>query len=549
LIPFSLLVAMGSHLAWPRSWMGTPSGLYFAMEKVGQPFTQPATPLTSGLAHAKAAFGLIPVLPTLLAAVWICGFMIVLSVWCVRWRRISAAIREAEPLREGREVEALRRAESIGGVRQHIPILLSSGSLEPGIFGISRPVLVWPKGISERLDIAHLEAIVAHEVWHVRRRDNLAAAIHMVVEALFWFHPLVWWLGSRLVEERERSCDEEVLEFGSDRLVYAESILKVCEFCVGSPLACVSGVTGSDLKKRMEHIMCDTSAHRLSAGRKALLLAIGSTAIAVPVVVGLVDGPPLVIAQSLRPADEPLPSFEVASVKPSRPDGNGVRLGLDLPRSFTTRNATVEMLIESVYNLQTDNQLSGAPSWINSTKYDIDARIEHSQADELQRLPPDEVENLVKSMVRSLLADRFKLRVSHVTKQLPVYALVIAEGGPKLNPPADPTGGSRIGRMARGQFSGTNASMRNLVNELAPEVGRTVIDKTGLTGKYDWTLRWTPMLIGREQSQPGIDAAPPDVFESPLFTAVQEQLGLKLEPQEAPVEILVIGHVERPSDN
>ena len=136
-----------------------------------------------------------------------------------------------------------------------LKFFLSRASLEPGILGIVKPVLVWPQGISDRLEDAHLEAILAHEVWHVRRNDNLAAAVHMVVEAIFWFHPLVWWLGARMVEERERACDEEVLQLGSQPQVYAESILKICEFCVGSPLACVAGVTGSDLKKRIANIM------------------------------------------------------------------------------------------------------------------------------------------------------------------------------------------------------------------------------------------------------------------------------------------------------
>ena len=222
---------------------------------------------------------------------WFCGFVVVLFVWYARWRRISAALREAVPLREGREVEALRRLERLGGIRKPIELLLSPASLEPGIFGIVKPVLVWPKGISEHLDDAHLEAILAHEVWHVRRRDNLAAAIHMVVEAIFWFHPLVWWLGARLVEERERACDEEVLELGSERQVYAESILKTCEFCVESPLACVSGVTGADLKKRIVRIMTERMANKLSFGRKLLLAAIGIAAVAGPVVFGLVNAP------------------------------------------------------------------------------------------------------------------------------------------------------------------------------------------------------------------------------------------------------------------
>src|ERR1035438_281396 len=115
----------------------------------------------------------------------------------------------------------------------------------------------------------------------------MAAAVHMVVEAIFWFRPLVWWLGSRLVEERERACDEEVLQLGSEPSVYAESILKVCEFCVESPLACVSGVTGADLSKRVRSIMT-LRLRRLGIAGKMALAALALAAIAAPVAFGVV---------------------------------------------------------------------------------------------------------------------------------------------------------------------------------------------------------------------------------------------------------------------
>src|SRR5467141_4568190 len=116
-----------------------------------------------------------------------------------------------------------------------------------------------------------MESIVADDLCHVRRRDNLATVIHTAVEVVFWFHPLVWWLEVRLMEERERACDEEVLESGSDCQVYAESILKICEFCVGSPLTCVSGVTGAELKTRITRIMSEQVARKLDFRRKLLL--------------------------------------------------------------------------------------------------------------------------------------------------------------------------------------------------------------------------------------------------------------------------------------
>jgi bla regulator protein BlaR1 len=152
LIPFSLLVGIGSQFAWSH---GSASGLYFAMEEVSQPFTQPTTSTISKAAPSVVSTSLIPLLPALLA-VWLCGFVVVLFVWYARWRRTSAAMQEAVPLREGREVESLRRLEGMGGMQTGIEMLMSRAFLEPGVFGIARPVLVWPEGISERLEDAHL---------------------------------------------------------------------------------------------------------------------------------------------------------------------------------------------------------------------------------------------------------------------------------------------------------------------------------------------------------------------------------------------------------
>jgi len=153
LVPFSLLVVMGSRLPWSRGSAGAKGGLSSVMKEVGQPFMQQTTPIVSPATPSTVLASLIHLLPALLA-VWLCGFLMVVFVWLLRWRRISAAIREATPLREGREVEALRRLEHIEGIRKPTEILLSRASLEPGIFGIVRPVLVWPERISARLEDA-----------------------------------------------------------------------------------------------------------------------------------------------------------------------------------------------------------------------------------------------------------------------------------------------------------------------------------------------------------------------------------------------------------
>jgi len=164
LIPFSLLVVAGSHLGWWRGSDGVETGLTLAADEFSQPFSQPAISASSDAASSMASpfAGLLHVLPAFLVMLWLCGFAVVLFTWLVRWRRMSALIREAVAMNNGREVVLLRRVENAGGVRTRIRMFLSRTSLEPGIFGIARPMLVWPEGISARLDDAQVEAILAH---------------------------------------------------------------------------------------------------------------------------------------------------------------------------------------------------------------------------------------------------------------------------------------------------------------------------------------------------------------------------------------------------
>ena len=565
LIPFSLLVGLGTHLPWSRHSLGTSTGLYFAMEQVSKPFTQPTAAMISQTIPTTASPSQIQLLPVLLTTVWLCGFVLVLCLWYARWRRISAAIRDAEPLREGREVETLRRLERIGLVRKRIKMTLSRSCFEPGIFGIGRPVLVWPHGISERLQDAHLEAILAHELSHVRRRDNLTAAMHMVVEAIFWFHPLVWWLGARLLEERESACDEEVLELGGQRQVYAEGILKVCEFCVGSPLACVSGVTGADLKERIVRIMTQRAAEKLDFNRKLLLSGAGLVAVALPIVFGLLRATQTRAESQDQKTTANGRVYDVASIKPNKSGTNMVRLMLT-PDGLSETNGTLQMLINAAYGVE-NNQISGAPNWVNTESYDIEAKMDSSTADELRKLSENERRTERQRMLQALLAERFKLTVHRESKELPIYALVVAKDGPKLQEakPGDtypngikgPDGQPGAGMMMMGRegLTAQGIPIANLVRHLSRVLGRKVVDKTGLTGKYDFTFKWTPeqsqgAIRGQDGGQPGdVSAPPPDSSGPSIFTALQEQLGLKLESQKGQVEILIIDHVEKPSEN
>ena len=562
LIPFSLLVELGNRLAWSRVPAGTQAGLYFVMEEISQPFSQSATPAISGATSTTGFASMTQLLPALIA-IWLGWFLVVLSVWCVRWLRIAGALRAAALLRVGREVEALRRIERAGGMRKPTEVFLSRATLEPGIFGIVRPVLLWPEGISERLDDAHLEAILAHEVWHVRRRDNLAAAIHMVVEAIFWFHPLVWWLGARLLEERERACDEEVLELGSERQVYAESILKVCEFCVGSPLACASGVTGADLKKRIVHIMNKRIAAKLDFTRKLLLGTAGVLALAVPIGFGVLNATPIRAAgQSESGAAS---GFSAASIKPSEVStptyaGSKVRAVrmMYTPEGFVASGVTLKTIIQEAYGVQA-NQILGGPDWLDSATFDIDAKLDRSNANE-SGLQPRKIDS--QGMLQALLADRAKLQMHHETKQLPSYVLAVAEGGPKLQPSkvSDDERGGLKGpdgqplpphrmkmELSGGKFSGMGAQgvpMTDLADQLSRQLGVKVVDQTGLTGSYDFILNWMPHQSQTTESTTGSGGT-----GASLSTALEQQLGLKLVPQEGPVETLVIDHIEKPAEN
>jgi bla regulator protein BlaR1 len=558
LIPFSLLVGIGGQLGWLRTSDGIETGSYLAMDQISQPFTQPVIPVRSHAVNAVVSplANVVQMLPAVLAVLWLCGFLVVAITWVIRWRRMSAAMRNAVPLRVGREVETLRRLEGAGGIRKRIEIFLSRASVEPGIFGIARPVLVWPNGISERLDDAHVEAILAHEVGHVRRRDNLFAAIHMLVEAIFWFHPLVWFLGSRLVEEREVACDEEVLELGGERQVYAESILKICEFCVGSPLACVSGVTGADLKKRIVRIMTGGSMRKMNFGKKILLGGAAMAAIAVPVAFGLAHAAPRGRQSQNAGANVPEYKYEVASIKPTKSSGNS-HSSHTTEDEFNTSNTSLTRLIRQAYGLSLgrdfdDGRVVGAPGWANSDSYDIDAKMDSSAADALKKLKQSEQIIARQRMLRALLADRFKLVVHTETKEFPVYVLGIAKNGPKLHeakPDDTYANGYKLANGSpagvgfdsdkEGEVTAQGVTAARLADWLSRQVGRTVIDKTGLSGKYDFKLEWNPDS-GDDSS--GDKAAA-------VLVAVQQQLGLKLESGKWPVEIIVVDHAERPTGN
>jgi bla regulator protein blaR1 len=541
LVPFSLFVALGQRIEWSSA--PTAQKLTVVVRQISQPFTQEQSFTT--ITH-DTVFSGSSILHIILATIWICGFTAVAIAWWRRWRRIHAAIAAGSPL-----------PLSIG-----IPVLSSPMLMEPGVFGLFSPVLLLPEGITKHLSAAQLEAVIAHEKCHARRRDNLTAAIHMAVEAIFWFHPLVWWLGARLVEERERACDEEVLRLGNEPQIYAESILKTCEFYLESPLTCVSGITGADLKQRVIRIMTEGLQQKLDFWRKSLLATAGVVAVVGPITLGLLHAP-----RSQAQSQQPPRTFEVASVKVNH-GGSGM-MGVHFMGSrFTADNVGFNFLMQEAY-LVKDPQVLGTPDWVKSERYDVDAKIDDATFAAIRTMSLEERKVQISRMLQALLTERFKLSVHHDTKELPVYALLVGKSGSKLKettltpaemapqdpgrPPEPGQKGPPLRMMGPGQLSGTGVGSDVIAEILSRYVGRVVLDKTGLRGKYDFSLKWTPEEGEGRGFQGGLgpnpDGPPPDANGPTLFAAVQEQLGLKLDPQKSNLDVLVIDHLERPSEN
>jgi bla regulator protein blaR1 len=533
LVPFSLLVSAGSELGSRTLPAREQTRLVSVVEEISRPFIS-STPAPMPAATLPAFHTVLAVL----IGVWFLGFIITAIYWLVAWRRIQIALRMATPL----PLPLPLRAVS------------SPARMEPGVFGIRKPVLWLPEGITRYLSQDQLETVVAHELCHVRRRDNLTAAIHMVVEATFWFYPPVWWIRTRLIEERERACDEAVLQAGSAANVYAESILNVCKFYVGSRLACASGVTGSNLNQRITRILAEHTVRQLGWSRKLLLASAGAAALSVPIIFGLLHATRTWARAEVETSKE-LPTFEVATVKPSTPGGMMVMTKFT-PDGIWIRNAPLIFIIRQATGLMNsnDDQVFGAPTWAKTERYDIDAKVSESDVPKLDKLSHLERNE----MMRSVLVDRFNFAAHREIRDLPVYELVVAKGGPKLkeavagdtypNGLKDDQGQSSPGtmRVGRGTVDCQAIPMTTLLEVLSSLAGRTVVDKTGLNGKYDIKLRWSP-----EDSHPDSDAGGAGVEGSDVdfFTAIQEQLGLKLIPSKGPVNALVIDHIDKPSGN
>jgi bla regulator protein blaR1 len=541
LVPFSFLMNLGSRMGRTRvaESVAKPA-VSFTAEQIALPFSYSA-PLVHSV-HLSAAAWIWPVV----IGLWVCGFVVIALIRLQSWLRVRAAVRSSTPI----DIPALTEVRSTPGL------------LEPGIAGFFRPVLLLPEGITERLTEPQLDAILAHEACHVQRRDNLTSAIHMMVEAVFWFHPLVWWIGARLLEERERACDEMVLGLGNRPRDYAEGILYVCKNYVESPLACVSGVTGSNLKRRIQAILTGRVARELTFAKKMTLSAIGVVALSVPIAIGAMRRPARFRIEVVGAAA--IPKFVTASIKPCAAFHNGKVP--EFPGRLQAGCTTLQRYMQKAYgvfaggpaNPLSSVTITGGPAWTDSDLYEINAEADGPVGQLLMKGP----------MLQELLEDRFQLRTHRETRTIPVYELSIAQGGAHLQPyqgncvPWDydhPKPGPQQCATARPTNNGAEMegwTMADLSYFLMVTLGRPVIDHTGDTERFNAHLELSTeaaaVLRRGARGAPvrtdlGTSAADPVLVSG--ITAAVKGLGLDLNPANAPGEFIVIDGAERPSEN
>jgi uncharacterized protein (TIGR03435 family) len=388
-----------------------------------------------------------------------------------------------------------------------------------------------------------------------------------------------------MVEERERACDEAVIEQGARPNVYAESLLMACRFCLESPLVCVSGIAGANLRRRIIRIMGEGVTQKLDFTRKLILVLAGLAAVAVPVAFGLIHASQV---QAQSPASDWQTAaggkmeFESASIRPGTPGSfTPPNFALDAgdtfgssadPNGRFSADFTLPDYIMFAYKLwltqdQIQSMIAQLPAWVARDSFVIEARA-----------PGNPTKDQMRLMMQSLLADRFKLAVHFESRQVPVFALVPEEPGktgPKLRPHADgppcavpnassdppsssnatdvyppfcdgywvnPEPGHKI-------LAGSRDTTMKLIAAFLPSVGhlgRPVVDQTGMTGRFDFSFELTE---NPGNPPPSGDGFQPDVPIPALLQALKDQLGLKLKPIITPLDVLMIDHIERPTDN
>jgi uncharacterized protein (TIGR03435 family) len=420
------------------------------------------------------------------------------------------------------------------GVSRAVRLYTSAIAEAPAVIGWLRPYILLPVTALTGLSELQLRAILAHELAHVRRHDYLVNLLQILVETLLFYHPAVGWVGRQIRQEREHCCDDIAVAVCGDAVEYAAALAEMEEIRGRVPEPALAA-NGGELLARIRRLLGEEPDASRSVGRiAAMALAL------------LIAGVPALLSQ------EGKPSFEAATIKPntSGDTSNYFRM-MGVSPSMT--NQPLKNMILWAYRIK-DFQLAGGPGWMGTDKWDLQAKTKEGAAGEQMQL-----------MVQSLLQERFKLALHREIKELPIYNLTVAKGGLKIQPikegscltpdpknPGPAPGKTFMDYCGTGGFGpcmmmGTSATMTELAESLSSPnaVGRTVVNQTGVDGRFRYEVNYAPEFA--PAAQPG--GAPPACDAPSIYTALQDQLGLRLDSAKGPVEVLVIDHAEKPSEN
>lgn len=457
---------------------------------------------------------------------WMVGVLLLSARVAVGWMGVRKLKRAATPAGATLQ-DTVRRLQQRLRVSAPVRLCTSATVRVPTAIGWLRPYILLPVTALTGLSEAQIAAILAHELAHIRRNDYLLNCPQTVIETVLFYHPAVWWVGKQMRLEREHCCDDMAVAVCGSAFEYAGALAEMEQIRHRIPAPALAA-TGGDLLGRIRRVLGrEDRTSRSLGGIAAAALALSMAAATA------------IVSLKAAPQQAP-PAFEVASIKR---DVTGEQGGMFtcVPNCHLERRTLRELIILA-YSVH-DFQVTGGPGWIDSDRYNIDTK---SQG------PPSfnpEFVTLQYRRLQTLLRDRFNLAIHRETKELPVYDLTVAKGGPKLQTPKctqrEPGDftvapgkfcGMIGGSLASGRLQASSTTMANLAHFLSSMLNRTVVDKTNITGEFDLELTYSPGAA--------VDDPRPDIF-----TAMPEQIGLKLESAKAPVEVLVIDSVEKPSEN
>jgi len=468
--------------------------------------------------------------------------------WVVAARMRSMLVRRAPPEWQ----QTLQKLAAQIGLSRPVRLLVSALVQVPTVVGWLRPVVLVPVGALGGLPHEYVEALLLHELAHIRRHDYLVNMLQSVAEALLFYHPAVWWVSGHIRARRELCCDDVAVTASGDALTYARALAHLESYRPAQFSAALAATGGS---------LADRIARLLGQSRPAVRTGLGPGVVTIAVLL-VAAGYGLFAQSDLHPA------FEVASIKrgasavgPMDPVSVSYKPG----GRIVATNAPLRLLIQFAYAVHDSphsqplraSQVVGGPGWIDSQGYNIEAKPEAGTDQKHAWL-----------MLQTLLADRFRLTLHRETRELPVYDLTARKGGIKLPAAKEAncvsyqpgmTPRSIPGSVDCGyaplllgptglRLNGRKLHMADLVRELALTLGRPVMDKTGFTGEFDLNLNYTDDALAKAPDEPGGNRLPAETNLSIVFAAMQ-QLGLKLEPARGPVEVLVVDHAERPAAN